>query len=322
MSKLSRIVMGLLTATIALVAAAADQPYPAKAVRFIVPFAPGGATDLLARTIGEKLAASLGQPFIIDNRPGAATQVGAQIVAKSASDGYTLLMATSTTLAINVSLYSKLPYDPVKDFAPVSLVASQPFVLVINPELPVKSIRELIALAKSRPGLLNYATSGSGSAAHLAMALFQAMTGIDVVHVPYKGGAPALVDIMGGQVAMMFDNTALAYIKSGRLRALGVSTRNRLPVMPDVPTISEAGVPGYEMAAWQGVVTTAGTPRAVVEKLNAEIVKLLGLPEVQARLSMDGGEVTPSTPEQFAAYIASEISRFAKIVQDAGARVE
>lgn len=314
--------VGLLAATIALAATGADQPYPAKPVRFIVPFAPGGATDLLARTIGEKLSASLGQPFVVENRPGAATQVGAQLVARSQPDGHTLLMATSTTLAINVSLYAKLPYDPVKDFAPVSLVIAHPFVLLVNPQLPAESVQALIALAKSRPGQLTYASGGSGSAAHLTMALFQAMTGIEILHVPYKGGAPALIDLMGGQLSMMFDNTALNYVKAGKLRALGVSTRNRLAVMPNVPTLSEAGVPGYEMAAWQGVVTVAGTPRPVIDRLNAEIVKLLMLPDVQARLTADGGEVITSTPDQFAAHIASEIGRFAKIIKDAGARVE
>jgi tripartite-type tricarboxylate transporter receptor subunit TctC len=315
-----RIFLALAAAAIA--AAAAAQPYPAKPVRFVVPYAPGGATDLLARTIGEKLAASLGQPFVVDNRPGAATIVGAQAAARSEPDGYTLLMATSTTLAINASLYSKLPYDPVKDFAPVSLVSVQPFVLLVNPDLPVQSVKDLVALARAKPGQLAYASGGSGSFPHLAMALLQSMTGIDAIHVPYKGSAPALTDLMGGQIAMMFDNTAINYVKGGKLRALGVTTQKRLTVMPNVPTLSEAGVPGYELAAWQGVVTTAGTPRPVVDRLNAEIVKLLKLPDVQARLTADGGEVISSTPEQFAAYILSEIGRFAKIVKDSGARVE
>jgi tripartite-type tricarboxylate transporter receptor subunit TctC len=291
-------------------------------VRFVVPYAPGGATDLLARTIGEKLSASLGQAFVVENRPGAATLVGAQVVAKSEPDGYTLLMATSTTLAINASLYSKLPYDPVKDFAPISLVSVQPFVLLVNPNLPVQSVKDLVALAKSRPGQLAYATGGSGSFPHLAMALFQSMTGIDVIHVPYKGSAPALTDLMGGQIAMMFDNTAINYVKGGKLRALGVTTQERLAVMPNVPTLSEAGVPGYELAAWQGVVTTAGAPRPIIDKLNTEIVKLLTLPDVQARLTADGGRVISSTPDQFATYIRSEIGRFAKIVKASGARVE
>lgn len=321
-NRMGRLVLGFVAATIALAANAAEQPYPTKAVRFIVPFAPGGATDLLARIIGEKLAASLGQPFVVENRPGAATQIGAQLVARSEPDGYTLLMATSTTLAINASLYSKLQYDPVKDFAPISLVVTQPFVLLVNPQLPVQSVQDLIALAKSKAGQLTYASAGSGSFAHLTMALLQSMTGIDVVHVPYKGSAPALVELMGGQVSMMFDNTALNLVKAGKLRALGVSTRNRLAVMPDVPTLSEAGVPGYDMAAWQGVVAAAGTPRPVIDKLNAEIVRLLRLADVQARLAADGWSVTTSSPDRFAAYIASEIGRYAKIVKDAGARVE
>jgi tripartite-type tricarboxylate transporter receptor subunit TctC len=300
----------------------ASADYPEKAVRFVVPFAPGGATDLLARTIGEKLSVATGQPFIVENKPGAATQIAAQFVAKAPPDGYTLLMATSTTLAINKSLYSKLPYDPEKDFAPVSLVIQHPFVLVVDPNVPARSVSELVALARSKPGRLSYASGGSGSFAHLSMSLFQSMTGVEAVHVPYKGGAPALLDIMGGQVTMMFDNTALTHIKSGKLRALAVTTRERLSILPEVPTLHEAGVPGYDLAAWQGVVTTAGTPRAVVEKLNAEIGRLLKLPDVQARLTADGGQILNSTPEQFAAHISAEVVRFAKIVKASGARVE
>jgi tripartite-type tricarboxylate transporter receptor subunit TctC len=312
----------LLSVLLMAAAPAWAQTYPAKPVRFVVPYAAGGATDLIARTIGEKLSSSLGQPFVIDNRPGAATLLGAQLVAKAEPDGYTLLMATSTTLAINASLYSKLPYDPVKDFAPISLVIQHPFVLLVNPGVPAQSVKELVALAKSKPGQLAYASGGSGSFPHLAMAMFQSMTGIDAIHVPYKGSAPALTDLMGGQIAMMFDNTALNHVKSGKIRALAVTTRQRLSVMPDVPTLQEAGVPGYELAAWQGVIAPAGTPRPVVDRLNAEIVKLLQLPDVQARLTADGGQIITSTPDQFASYIKSEIGRFAKVVKDSGAKVE
>ncbi|HET7672694.1 MAG TPA: tripartite tricarboxylate transporter substrate binding protein [Burkholderiales bacterium] len=304
------------------VGTAGAQQYPTKPVRFVVPYAAGGATDLIARTIGEKLSASLGQPVVVDNRPGAATLVGAQFVAKAEPDGHTLLMATSTTLAINASLYSKLPYDPVKDFAPISLVIQHPFVLLVNPAVPANSVKELVALAKSKPGQLAYASGGSGSFPHLAMAMFQSMTGIDVIHVPYKGSAPALTDLMGGQIAMMFDNTALNYVKGGKIRALAVTTKQRLSVMPDVPTLAEAGVPGYELAAWQGVIAPAGTPRPVVDRLNGEIVKLLQLPDVQARLTADGGQIITSTPDQFAAHIKTEIGRFAKVVKDSGAKVE
>jgi tripartite-type tricarboxylate transporter receptor subunit TctC len=296
--------------------------YPGKPVRFVVPFAPGGATDLLARTIGEKLSAALGQPFVVENKPGAATQIAAQYVAKAPADGYTLLMATSTTLAINKSLYSKLPYDPERDFAPISLVVQHPFVLVVDPKLPAQSVRDLIALAKSQPGKLSYASGGSGSFAHLSMALFLSMTGIDAVHVPYKGSAPALLDIMGGQVAMMFDNTAHNHISSGKLRALGVTTRERLSVLPGVPTLHEAGVPEYDLAAWQGVVATAGTPQPIVLKLNAEIRKLLQLPDVRQRLTADGGQIITSTPAEFSAHISREVLRFAKIVKDSGAKVD
>jgi tripartite-type tricarboxylate transporter receptor subunit TctC len=311
-----------LAATLIATTTALAQQYPSKPVRFVVPYAAGGATDLIARVIGERLSAHLGQPFVIDNRPGAATLLGAQLVAKAEPDGYTLLMATSTTLAINASLYKNLPYDPVKDFAPISLAIQHPFVLLVDPKLPVHNVKELVALAKSKPGQLAYASGGSGSFPHLAMAMFQAMTGIDVIHVPYKGSAPALTDLMGGQVAMIFDNTALTYVKSGRIRALAVTTKDRLSVMPDVPTLQEAGVPGYELAAWQGVIAPAGTPRPVVDKLNANIVQLLREPETIARLTGDGGQIITSTPDQFASYIKSEIGRFAKIVKDSGAKVE
>jgi tripartite-type tricarboxylate transporter receptor subunit TctC len=309
-------------ATLIATTTAFAQQYPSKPVRFVVPYAAGGATDLIARVIGERLSAHLGQPFVIDNRPGAATLLGAQLVAKAEPDGYTLLMATSTTLAINASLYKNLPYDPVKDFAPISLAIQHPFVLLVDPKLPVHNVKELVALAKSKPGQLAYASGGSGSFPHLAMALFQSMTGIDVIHVPYKGSAPALTDLMGGQVAMIFDNTALTYVKSGRIRALAVTTKDRLSVMPDVPTLQEAGVPGYELAAWQGVIAPAGTPRPVVDQLNANIVKLLHEPETIKRLTGDGGQIITSTPDQFAAYIKSEIGRFAKIVKESGAKVE
>ena len=313
--------LAAVTATLIATTAFAQQ-YPSKPVRFVVPYAAGGATDLIARVIGERLSAHLGQPFVIDNRPGAATLLGAQLVAKAEPDGYTLLMATSTTLAINASLYKNLPYDPVKDFAPISLAIQHPFVLLVDPKLPAHNVKELVALAKAKPGQLAYASGGSGSFPHLAMALFQAMTGIDVIHVPYKGSAPALTDLMGGQVAMIFDNTALTYVKSGRIRALAVTTKDRLSVMPDVPTLQEAGVPGYELAAWQGVIAPAGTPRPVVDKLNANIVQLLREPETIARLTGDGGQIITSTPDQFASYIKSEIGRFAKIVKDSGAKVE
>src|SRR3954464_1226517 len=313
----------ILAVAAALIATTAmAQQYPSKPVRFVVPYAAGGATDLIARVIGEKLSASLGQPVVVDNRPGAATLLGAQLVAKAEPDGYTRLRATSTTLAINASLYKSLPYDPVKDFAPISLAIQHPFVLLVDPKLPANNVKELVALAKAKPGQLAYASGGSGSFPHLAMAMFQAMTGIDVIHVPYKGSAPALTDLMGGQIAMMFDNTALNYVKGGKIRGHAGTPKDRLSVMPDVPTLQEAGVPGYELAAWQGVVAPAGTSRAVVERLNTEIVKLLHEPDTARRLTGDGGQIITSTPDQFAAYIKSEIGRFAKIVKDSGAKVE
>ena len=300
------------------------QDYPSKPVRFVVPFAPGGTTDVLARLVGEKLSASLGQQFVVDNKPGAGGNVGTAQVAKAEPDGYTLLMGTVGTHAINASIYPSLPYDPVQDFAPVTLVATVPNVLVVNPEVPANSVAELIALAKEKPGELNFASSGNGSSIHLSGELFKAMTGVDIVHVPYKGSGPAVVDLLGGQVQMMFDNlpSSAPQIKAGKLRPLGVTSKERSPTLPDVPTIAEAGVPGYEALSWFGVLVPAGTPDAIVAKLQNEIAKALADPTMRERFAELGAVPVGGTSAEFADLITAETAKWAKVVQDAGIKLE
>lgn len=300
------------------------QGYPSKPVRMVVPFPPGGTTDILARAVGQKLSEAWGQQVVIDNRPGAGGNIGTDIVAKAPADGYTLLMGTVGTHAINASLYAKLPFDPIKDFAPVALVASVPNVLVVNATIPATSVKELIALAKSKPGQLNFASSGNGTSIHLSGELFKSMTGTSILHIPYKGSSPALADLIGGQTNMMFDNlpSSMGHIKSGKLRALAVTSAKRSPALPDVPTIAEAGVAGYEASSWFGVLAPAGTPKEIVAKINADIVKALGVPEIKERLSSQGAEPVGNTPEQFAAYIGTELVKWAKVVKDSGAKIE
>ena len=300
------------------------QDYPSKPVRFVVPFAPGGTTDVLARLVGEKLSASLGQQFVVDNKPGAGGNVGTAQVAKAEPDGYTLLMGTVGTHAINASIYPSLPYDPVQDFAPVTLVATVPNVLVVNPEVPANSVAELIALAKEKPGELNFASSGNGSSIHLSGELFKAMTGVDIVHVPYKGSGPAVVDLLGGQVQMMFDNlpSSAPQIKAGKLRPLGVTSKERSPTLPDVPTIAEAGVPGYEALSWFGVLVPAGTRDAIVAKLQNEIAKALADPAMRERFAELGAVPVGGTSAEFADLITAETAKWAKVVQDAGIKLE
>ncbi len=300
------------------------QGYPSKPVRMVVPFPPGGTTDILARAVGQKLSEAWGQQVVIDNRPGAGGNIGTDIVAKAPADGYTLLMGTVGTHAINASLYAKLPFDPIKDFAPVALVASVPNVLVVNATIPATSVKELIALAKSKPGQLNFASSGNGTSIHLSGELFKSMTGTSILHIPYKGSSPALTDLIGGQTNMMFDNlpSSMGHIKSGKLRALAVTSAKRSPALPDVPTIAEAGVAGYEASSWFGVLAPGGTPKEIVAKINADIVKALGVPEIKERLSSQGAEPVGNTPEQFAAYIGTELVKWAKVVKDSGAKIE
>ncbi len=309
---------------IACAASALAQAWPEKPIRFVVGFTPGGPSDILARALGQKLADSWAQQVVIENRPGAGGNIAAELVAKSAGDGYTWLLGNNSILATNQSLYSKLGYDAAKDFAPVALVAIQPNILVVNPNVPVNSVKELIALAKAKPGELNYASSGSGAAAHLAGELFKAMAGVQMVHVPYKGAQPALTDVIAGQAQLMFATSAsvIPYIKAGRLRALAVTTAQRSASVPELPTVSEAGVPGFEAITWHGVVVPAATPAALVERLNRDIVKVLRLPDLRERLESLGAEVIVGTPRDFADYIAREIPKWAKVVKDSGARAE
>ena len=308
----------------AFAAGVSAQAYPTKPIRIVVPFPAGGTTDVLARAAAQKLAETLGQPAVVDNRPGAGGNIGAELVAKSAPDGYTLLMGTVGTHAINPGLYPKLPYDHVKDFAPVILVAGVPNVLVINPALPVNSVPELIAYAKANPGKLNFASSGNGTSIHLSAELFKTMAGVQMTHVPYKGSAPALQDLVGGQVQLMFDNlpSSLALIKGGKLKALAVTSATRAAALPDVPTLAESGLPGFEASSWFGLLAPAGTPPLVIGKLNGEIAKWLATPEAKERLLTQGAIAAGGTPEDFARFIAAETAKWQKVVKDSGAKVD
>ena len=324
---MTRIPLAALAAVLALsqttlIGSAAAQSYPTKPIRIIVPFPPGGATDILARAVGVELTKTWGQPVLVENRPGAGGNIGTDIVAKATPDGYTLVMGTVGTHAINMSLYPKMPYDTVKDFAPVTLVASVPNLLVVHPSLPVKTVNDLIELAKSKPGQIYFASSGNGTSIHLAGELFKAMANVSMVHVPYKGSAPAVADLLGGQVSLMFDNmpSSLPHAKAGKLRPIGVTSAKRSPALPEVPTIAESGLPGYEASSWFGLLAPAATPREVVNKLSQTIAASLQTPEMKERLSTQGAEPVGNTPEQFATYIQSEISKWAKVVRISGAK--
>jgi len=316
--------LAFLCAVILAPASAFGQDFPSKPVRFVVGFTPGGPSDILARALGQKLAERWSQQVVVDNRPGAGGNLAAEAVAKSSPDGYTWLLGNNSILATNQSLYRSLPYDPVRDFAPVALVAIQPNILVVHPSLRVSSVEELIRFAKANPGKLNYASSGSGAAAHLAGELFKAMTGVELVHVPYKGAQPALTDVIAGQVQMMFATSAsvIPYIKAGRLRALAVTTAQRSASVPELPTVAEAGVPGFEATTWHGVVVPAATPAAIVARLNEEINSALGEKDLKDRLTSLGAEISTGTPKQFTDYIAREIPKWAKVVKDSGAKPE
>ncbi len=300
------------------------QAWPTKPIKWIVPFAPGGTTDILARTIGEKLSVALGQPVIVENKPGAGGGLGADFVAKAAPDGYTILGGTISTNAINASLYKDLPYDPVRDFIPITLIARVPNMLVVNNDVPAKNVAELIALMKKSPGKYTFASSGNGTSQHLSGELFKGIAGVDMQHIPYKGSPPALQDVMGGAVTMTFDNitTAWPLAKGGKLRALGVTTAKRSPAAPDVPTLAEAGLVGYEIGSWQGVFAPAGTPPDIVKRLNAEIVKIINLPDVKEKLLVLGAEPVGNSSEEFTVFVKAEVVKWGDVVKKSGARVD
>ena len=300
----------------------AQQNYPSRPVRFILPFPPGGGTDTLGRAIGQKLGENLGQTVVLDNRPGAGANIGAEIAARAVPNGYTLLM-TNIAHSINVTLYRKLNYDLLKDFSSVTRLASTPNILVVHPSIPAKSVKELVALAKAKPGM-NYASSGSGSAPHLAGELFKYMTGIELTHIPYKGGGPATVALVAGEASMGVATmpSALPHVKTGRLRALAVSTATRSAATPELPTIAEAGVPGYEFTTWYGVLVPTGTSKDIITRLNGEFVKLMQLPDIRQRIAASGFEPETSTPAEFDKYIRSEVAKWGKVVKAANLKVE
>jgi tripartite-type tricarboxylate transporter receptor subunit TctC len=304
--------------------ALAQAGYPSRTIKMIVPYPAGGTTDFLGRLVADQLKSGLGATVVVENKPGAGTTLGADQVARSEPDGYTLLMATSTTLAINKTLYKKLPYDPVKDFAPIALVAGVPFALIINPTIPAKTLSEFIAYAKSKPGLA-YGSAGNGSPQHLGAEMLKTAAGIDIRHVPYRGSIPAMLDVIAGHIPFMVVDLqpALQQIREGKVRVLGVTTPTRVAIAPDIPTIAEAGLAGYELVAWQGVVAATGTPRPVVDELAGQIGKLMADPATREKLTAISLEpLPPSTPDSFAAYIKSEVDRWAVIVKNSGAEAE
>ena len=304
--------------------AGACHAFPDKPVRFVVGFTPGGPSDILARAVGQKLAERWKQQVVVENRPGAGGNIAAAEVAKSPADGHTLLLGNNSILATNAALYRSLPYDPVRDFAPVALVAVQPNILVVHPNVPARSVSDLVGYLKSHPGTVNYASSGAGAAAHLAGELFKTMAGVDMVHVPYKGAQPALTDLLAGQVQLMFATSAsvIPYMKAGRLRALAVTTARRSPSVPDLPTVWEAGLPGFEATTWHGVVVPAAVSASLVQALNQDINAVLKEKDLSERLAALGAEVTTGTSKEFADYIAREIPKWTKVVRDSGARAE
>ena len=303
---------------IAALGLAQAQPYPHKPARMIVPFAPGGGTDIVARTIALRLGEALGQPFVVENRTGANGNIGMELAAKAQPDGYTLSF-TSSSLAINPSLYKKLGYDPIRDFAPITLATLIPFILVTHPSVPVSSVRELVTYAAARPRQLSYASSGAGNATHLSMALFERLTRLELVHVPYKGTGQGIIDVMGGHVQLMFGAipSTMPQVRAGKLKLLAVSSAKRSAVLPDVPTVAEGGVQGYELTSWYGALAPAGTPAAVINRLNSEMIKVLNRPDVKARLTDEGAEPVGNSPQQFADFIRSERGKYAEVISAA-----
>jgi tripartite-type tricarboxylate transporter receptor subunit TctC len=326
----SMLVRALARAAFAIIAssaaftAAAQSTYPTKPVRILVPFPPGGPADGLARIIGDKLGQSLGQPFVIENKPGAGGNIGMEQGAKAQPDGYTLTLAATGNLTIAPSLYSKLPYDPVKDFAPISVLATVPNILIIAPNVPAKTLRDLITLAKARPGTLNFASPGNGSGAHLAGELLKSMAGIDIVHVPFNGVGPAMTAVLAGDVQMFFaqSSAALPYIRPGKVTALGVASTRRMTAAPELPTLAEAGLPDFEVTSWYGLVAPAGTPPAIIERLQGDIVKAIASVDVREKLAGLGAEPIGNSPAEFAAMQKSEAARWAKLAKDANLRAD
>jgi tripartite-type tricarboxylate transporter receptor subunit TctC len=319
---LQRITSGL--AALALAGAAAAQSWPTKPIRVIVPYPPGGTSDILARALGPGMQAALGQPWVVENKPGATGNVGADLVAKSPADGYTLLLGDIGSLAIAPSVVTTLPFDPVKDFAPVVMVAYSPHLLVVHPSVAARDPKELIAAAKAKPDALNFAVSGMGGANHLAGIDFAQRAGIKWTYIPYKGGSQALTDMVGGQAQVMFNGALATYpfVKDGKLKALAVSSARRFPTMPDIPTVAEMGMPGFETGSFQGIVAPAGTPPEVVNKLHATVTAVLNTPEMKERLDKAGAELRPQSPAQFGGFIRSEKDRWAKVVKESGAKFD
>jgi tripartite-type tricarboxylate transporter receptor subunit TctC len=304
-------------------AAQAQTAYPTKPVHIIVPSTPAGVLDNVARTLALRLAEQLGQPIVIDNKGGAGGNIGAEAAARSAPDGYTLFIGFNATHGANPALFGKLSYDPIKDFAPISLLAAVPNIISVHPSVPVNTLTELVAMAKAKPGQLSYASSGNGTSTHLAAEMFKGVAGVDIAHIPYKGSAPAVADVIAGQVPVIVDSVAssTAQIKAGKLKSLATTGPRRLSVLPDLPTVAESGYPGYQSTAWLGLLAPAGTPKAIIDQLNAQVLKVMALPETRERMAAFGAEITTSTPEQFAAHIRSEIANLGKVVRDASIKL-
>ena len=322
MKTLARILLALAATGFAFAASA--QQWPQKPIRVIVPYPPGGTSDILARALGPKVSEALGQPVVVENKPGATGNLGADFVAKAAPDGYTLLLADIGSLAISPSVFAELPFDPVKDFTPVAMVAYSPHILAVNPSVPAASVKELVALARAKPNSLNFAVSGIGGANHLAGIDFAMREGIKWTYIPYKGGSQAISDVMGGQAQVLFNGMLATYpmVKQGRLKAIAVSSARRFSAAPDIPTVAESGLPGFETGSWQGIVAPANTPRAIVARLHAVVMKTLESPDMKARLGEAGAELRPQSPEQFGEFIRSEKARWAKVVKESGEKFE
>lgn len=312
--------------TIALAAAATEDPakYPSKAIRFVVPFPPGGGNDTIARLVGQQLSSSIGQQVLIDNRPGAAGALGAQVAASAPADGYTIFLAGVGSHGLNPNLRKKLPYDPIKDFDAISLIASAPLLVVVHPSLPVKNVKDLISLAKSKPGVINYASNGAGGSSHMAVELFDMVAGTKMTHVPYKGLAPALTELLSGEIQVMFSSAVamLPQVKAGKLRAIAMTGAKRSPAIPEVPTVAESGLKGYETGSWYGVVAPAGTPKHAIDKLSSEVIRITKSPAVSNKLVDEAVIPVGSTPAEFTAYIKSEIARWGKVIKQAGLKIE